>query len=73
MSASSNEPNGREANKPGFDDSGEALASGANDIVVVKQTDGTFQATTLQVKVGKMTNFSTLFHSREGRLSLIHI
>ena len=33
------------------EDAGEALASGANDIVVVKQSDGSFQATTLQVKL----------------------
>ena len=73
MSASTNEPNEQSANKPGYDDSGEALASGANDIVVVKQTDGSFQATTLQVKVGKMTNISTLFHSREGRKASLQV
>ena len=55
------------------DDSGEALASGANDIVVVKQSDGSFQATTLQVKIGKMTNFSTLFNSREGRRAKLQV
>merc|ERR1711983_572408 len=37
--------NVRAASVPNYDDSGEAIASGANDIVVVKQTDGSFQAT----------------------------
>ena len=55
------------------DDPGEALASGANDIVVVKQTDGTFQATPLQVIVGKMTNWSTMTHSREGRKAQLQV
>jgi len=65
--------NARTASVPNYDDSGEAIASGANDIVVVKQTDGSFQATTLDVKVGKMTNFSTMVHSREGRKVKIQV
>ena len=65
--------NARAASVPNYDDSGEAIASGANDIVVVKQTDGSFQATTLDVKVGKMTNFSTMVHSREGRKVKIQV
>ena len=55
------------------EDAGEALASGANDIVVVKQSDGSFQATTLQVKIGKMTNIKTIFRSREGRKAQLQV
>ena len=65
--------NPRAASVPNYDDSGEAIASGANDIIVVKQTDGSFQATAFDVKVGKMTNFSTMTHSREGRKAKIQV
>jgi phosphatidate phosphatase PAH1 len=43
------------------------------DVVVVKQSDGSFQATTLQVKIGKMTNIKTIFRSREGRKAQLQV
>ena len=38
------------------DDDTEALASGANDIIVVQQRDGTLKSTQVQVQVSKKTN-----------------
>ena len=56
-----------------IDDSTEALSSGANDIVAVKQADGSFQSTALEVKVGKTTNWKTMFRSREGKKAKIKV
>ena len=56
-----------------IDDSAEALSSGANDIVAVKQADGSFQSTALEVKVGKTTNWKTMFRSREGKKAKIKV
>ena len=52
-------------------DSSESWYSGANDILVVKQSDGSLKSTLLHLRVGKLTNIWTALKSREekrGRL-----
>ena len=48
-------------------DVSETWYSGANDILVVKQSDGSLKSTLLQLRVGKLTNFWTASKSREGK------
>ena len=48
-------------------DLSETWYSGANDIIVVKQSDGSLKSTLLQLRVGKLTNFWTASKSREGK------
>ena len=48
-------------------DDSESWYSGANDILVVKQSDGSLKSTPLQLRVGKLTNFWTTLKSREGK------
>ena len=48
-------------------DASESWYSGANDVIVVKQSDGSLKATLLQLRVGKLTNFWTSLKSREGK------
>jgi phosphatidate phosphatase LPIN len=43
------------------------LASGANDVVVVRQDDGSLASTPFHVRIGKLTSLRSLFASREGR------
>ena len=47
-------------------DLSESLKSGANDMVIVPQTDGTLKSTPLQVRVGKLSNWRTIFKSRKA-------
>ena len=46
------------------DDSGEALANGANDVVVVRKTTGQLVATGWYGQIGKLNSF---FESRQGK------
>ena len=43
------------------------MKSGANDVVVVKQPDGSLKSTPFQITVGKMSNHWTFIYSREGK------
>jgi len=54
-------------------DLSESLKSGANDVVIVPQTDGTLKSTPLQVRVGKLSNWRTLFKSRKGKVAKLYI
>jgi len=56
----------------------ESMVSGANDVVVVRQSGGddlepVFKATQLNVRVGKFANLKTFFRSREGKLAKIFV
>ena len=53
-------------------DLSESLKSGINDIVVVKQSNGTLKSTPFQARVGKLTNMKTLFKSRKGKATNDH-
>ena len=46
---------------------------GANDIIVVKQADGSLRATPLHVRVGKFDSFKTFFYSREGKIAHVSV
>ena len=46
---------------------------GANDIIVVKQTDESLCATPLHVRVGKFDSFKTFFYSREGKIAHVSV
>ena len=54
-------------NVENIEDTGESLSGGANDIVAVKQADGSYRATPLQLMVGKFDSVKSTFHSREGK------
>ena len=54
-------------------DEREALYSGANDVLVVKQDDGTLKSSPLHVFVGKLENLETFFKSRENKEAEIHV
>ena len=54
-------------------DLSESLKSGANDVVIVPQTDGTLKSTPLQVRVGKLSNWRTIFKSRKGKIAKFYI
>ena len=51
----------------------EALDSGANDVIVAKQSDGSFLSTPIVVQVGKTHNWETFFKSREDKEMKIYI
>ena len=51
----------------------EALYSGANDVIVVKQDDGILKSSPLHVFVGKFENWETLTQSRENKEAEIHV
>ena len=48
-------------------DLSESWFSGGNDVVVVRQSDGSLKSTPLQVRVGKLTNIWTKLRSRKGK------
>ena len=50
-----------------------SLPSGANDVVVVQQNDGTFKSTPLHVRIGKFETFKTVFFSREGKTGIVYV
>ena len=54
-------------------DSTESLKSGVNDVVIVIQSDGTLKSTPLQARVGKLSNWKTLFKSREGKIAKLYV
>ena len=54
-------------------DLSESLKSGVNDIVIVKQSDDAFKSTPFQARVGKLSNWKTLFKSREGKLAKLYV
>lgn len=54
-------------------DNSESLANGANDIIVVRQSNGSFSATPIQVQIGKLANWRTMIKSREGRPVKIYV
>ena len=51
----------------------EYLANGANDVVVVEQTDGSLDSTPFHVQIGKFANWRTIIRSRQGRHVDIYI
>jgi len=54
-------------------DESESFASGANDVVVVQQSDGSLKSTAINVQIGKFSNWHTFVNSREGRVVKIYI
>ena len=54
-------------------DETESFASGANDVVVVQQSDGSLKSTAINVQIGKFSNWRTFVNSREGRVVKIFI
>ena len=56
-----------------FGSTAETVVTGANDVVVVEQADGTRKATQLQIRVGKLSSFLSLFRSREGKLGKVYV
>lgn len=54
-------------------DATESLKSGVNDMVIVTQSDGTLKSTPLQARVGKLSNWKTLFKSREGKEAKLYV
>ena len=50
-----------------------ALNSGANDVIVVTQVDGSFKFTHISVQVGKFHNFWSTVWSREGTEMKIYV
>merc|ERR1712066_1222043 len=54
-------------------DDSESFGSGANDVVVVQQSDGSLKSTAINVQVGKFSNWRTFVNSREGRVVKIFI
>ena len=54
-------------------DINESLKSGVNDVVIVRQSDGTLKSTALQARVGKLSNWKTLFKSRKGKTAKLYI
>ena len=50
-----------------------ALNSGANDVIVVTQVDGSFKSTHISVQVGKFHNFWSTVWSREGTEMKIYV
>ena len=55
------------------EDERDALYSGANDVLVVKQDDGSLKSSPLHVFVGKLENLETFFQSRENEEAEIHV
>ena len=55
------------------DDERDALYSGANDVLVVKQDDNSLKSSPLNVFVGKFENWETFFQSRENKEAEIHV
>ena len=55
------------------EDHSEALYSGANDLIVVKQEEGHLKSSPLHVMVGKLENWETLSHSRQNKKAEIHV
>ena len=55
------------------EDERDALYSGANDVLVVKQDDGSLKSSPLHVFVGKLENWETVFQSRENKEAEIHV
>ncbi|TRY73126.1 hypothetical protein TCAL_09171 [Tigriopus californicus] len=51
----------------------ESLANGANDVIVVQQSDGSYKSTPFSVQIGKFATWQTFFKSRQGRLVDIEI
>ena len=45
----------------------DALKTGANDILVVEQSDGSLKSTKIEAQVGKFNSFTSLFTSRRGK------
>ena len=54
-------------------DLSESLKSGVNDIVIVQQSDDSFKSTPFQARVGKLSNWKTLFKSREGKQAKLYV
>ena len=54
-------------------DLSESLKSGVNDVIVVRQSDGTLKSTPLQARVGKLSGWRTLFKSREGKKAKLYV
>ena len=50
-----------------------ALNSGANDVIVVTQKDGSLKSTRISVQVGKFHNFWSTVWSREGTEMKIYV
>ena len=50
-----------------YGDTGESVKTGANDVIVVTQRDGSLTATELNVRVGKFYNWKTLMKTRQGK------
>lgn len=48
-------------------DGADALKTGANDILVVEQSDGTLKSTKIEAQVGKFNSFTSFFRSRRGQ------
>ena len=48
-------------------DGADALKTGANDILVVAQSDGTLKSTKIEAQVGKFNSFTSFFRSRRGQ------
>lgn len=46
-----------DSNEAGSTNFGESLASGANDIVVVRQDNGELKATPVNLQIGKLESF----------------
>ena len=45
------------------------ILPGANDVIVVPQSDGTLKSTPFHVQIGKFANWKTVLKSRQGRKS----
>lgn len=50
-----------------------SYVSGANDVIVVQQSDGSYKSTPFHVQIGKFATWQTFFKSRQGRLVDIEI
>lgn len=61
------------SNLNSYGDHSEALYSGANDLIVVKQEEGHLKSSPLHVMVGKLENWETLSHSRQNKKAEIHV
>ena len=55
------------------EDERDALYSGANDVLVVKQDDASLKSSPLHVFVGKFENWESFFQSRENKEAEIHV
>ena len=54
-------------------DGSDALKTGANDILVVEQRDGTLKSTKIEAQVGKFNSFTSFFRSRSGKKVDVYI